>query len=364
MSGSAPRLTAATARDMVAPAARAPALPMDSALPPQPFPDDHIAKFLRLVGTGRLDEMVAMLAVAPALVHAVGPHPFWGGRPQALHVAIERGRQEVIDLLLARGAEVNGRNEHYDGWSPLMLSASRPTLASDLIRRGARVGLPEALLLANDPRLDELLAESGLPGPPPGGGSWLALARTPHAINRLLAHDVRPDSPDRWGLTAIDALSRLGERGASLLRHLESRGTRPTLVALARLGDLDALARAARRDAAAVTTDAILWSAADGSQTETVRWLLARGARPDARTVPPSRHTALHAAAWNGNLPLVMLLVESGADLNARDDEYDGTPLGWAETSIEVTGEPGCREVAAYLRGIGEAADPAARSDP
>jgi ankyrin repeat protein len=61
----------------------------------------------------------------------------------------------------------------------------------------------------------------------------------------------------------------------------------------------------------------------------------------------------LHAAAWNGNLLLVQRLVEAGADPRARDDEHDSTPLGWAETSIEISGKPGCEAVVEYLRSIG-----------
>jgi hypothetical protein len=122
-------------------------------------------------------------------------------------------------------------------------------------------------------------------------------------------------------------------------------------------------ARAAARDATQVIVDAVLWAAADGSQTEAARWLLARGARPNARTGPPSRHTALHAAGWHGNLPLVTLLVDSGAEVHARDDEHDSTPLGWAETSIEVTGNPGWEEVAEYLRAFGDGARPARSSE-
>ena len=60
-------------------------------------------------------------------------------------------------------------------------------------------------------------------------------------------------------------------------------------------------------------------------------------------------HTALHSAAWNGDLTMVTLLVKAGADRAARDEQYDGTPLGWAETSIEVTNNPACAEVVAYL---------------
>ena len=55
-----------------------------------------------------------MLEATPALVNAVGPHPFWGGRPQALHVAIERNRHEMVICCSRAGADVNGKNEGYD----------------------------------------------------------------------------------------------------------------------------------------------------------------------------------------------------------------------------------------------------------
>ncbi len=37
---------------------------------------------------------------------------------------------------------------------------------------------------------------------------------------------------------------------------------------------------------------------------------------------------------------MVQLLLGAGADPAARDDQYDGTPLGWAETSIVVSNIP------------------------
>ncbi len=313
-------------------------------------PESEVAHFFRAVADGKLDVIRAALDAAPELLHAVGPHPFWGGRPQALHVAIERKRREVIDLLLERGADVNGLNDGYESWSPLMLAASQPDVARDLIRRGARVSLPEALMLGDDARVDELLARDGIPPQSPAGASWLAFARTPHAIDALLAHGVRADVRDRWGATAIDALSRLDDRGAGLLRHLASRGTPPTPAALARIGDLYALAAVAADEPSGVAADHVLLAAVDGSQVAVVRWLLAHGARAGARAEPPSRHTALHAAAWNGNLAIAEMLVEAGADVAARDAEHDGTPLGWAETSMRITGKPGCAEVAEYLR--------------
>ena len=86
-----------------------------------------------------------------------------------------------------------------------------------------------------------------------------------------------------------------------------------------------------------------------GSQ-ELVEWLLARGGSPNARSTDESRHTALHAAAWKGDLRMARLLVEAGADRSIRDARHDGTPLDWAETAHQITNNPACAEVAAYLR--------------
>src|SRR5688572_28272976 len=64
------------------------------------LPEATVARFLERVGRGDREAVAAMLEATPSLVHAVGPHPFWGGRPQALHVAIETNRPEMVQLLL------------------------------------------------------------------------------------------------------------------------------------------------------------------------------------------------------------------------------------------------------------------------
>ncbi len=98
--------------------------------------------------------------------------------------------------------------------------------------------------------------------------------------------------------------------------------------------------------------EAVPPAAVDFGHLELVEWLLAHSGSLYARSANVSRHTALHSAAWNGDLRMVTLLVEAGADPSVRDEEHDDTALGWAETSIEVTNNPKCAEVAAYLRQV------------
>jgi ankyrin repeat protein len=313
--------------------------------------DEIVGAFFEHVGTGRIDDARAMLAAEPRLVNSVGPHPFWGGRPQALHVAVEGGRRDLFDLLLEHGADVNGSNDRYDHWSPLMIAINRDQkeLRDELLRRGARIGLIEALMMADDARVEELLGDGVLPDIAPNGGSFLAFARTPLAIDRLIALGARADLKDRWGSTPIDAMSRLGKRGQALVRHMIAHGVPAGPAEYARLGDLETLARLYEEDAAVARLDAVMMGAVDFEHHALVEWLLARGGNVNASAEAQSRHTALHSAAWNGDLRMAQLLVAAGADRNARDEQYDATPLGWAETSIEVSNNPKCAAVVAYL---------------
>ena len=315
------------------------------------LPENSAAIFLQLVGAGELDRVKLILERLPALVNVVGPHPFWGGRPQPLHLAIEGNRREIFDLLLDKGADVNGTNDGYDLWSPLMLclNRNRAEMQAELLRRGARIGLLEALMLGDDHAVDRMVGSGPLPAITPNGGSLLAFARTTFALDRLLALGAATDIADRWGSKPIDALSRLGDAGRPLVAHLIARGVPAAPKEYARLGDLTTLRALAAADPSIVTQDAVMMAAVDFGHGEIVDWLLAHGGPVNARADAQSRHTALHSAAWNGDLPMVKRLVAAGADVAALDAQYEGTPHGWAQTSATVTNNPRCAEVAAFL---------------
>jgi hypothetical protein len=62
-------------------------------------------------------------------------------------------------------------------------------------------------------------------------------ARTPFAIERLLALGAPADRRDHWGTSPIEALSGLGARAAPLVALLVARGVAAPLDVHARLGD-------------------------------------------------------------------------------------------------------------------------------
>ena len=79
------------------------------------------------------------------------------------------------------------------------------------------------------------------------------------------------------------------------------------------------------------------FTAVQSGDTERVRALLT--SEPAlVRAKDADGATALHFATEQGNREMVRLLLEHGADINARDDRFHATPTGWA---IE------------YLRGLG-----------
>lgn len=312
-----------------------------------------IADFLRAAGIGDLPGVRAVLADRPAMVNAVGPHPFWGGRVQALHVAIDTNRRDVFDVLLHHGANVNGDNREYSDWSPLMLAAykQRAGMRQALIQRGAKIGLFEALLLGDDARLERILRPGAvsLPKDRRGMDSLLHLARTPYAIDRLLELGESRHARDYWNETPVGAMCKLGTKARGLVRHLQKRGFQVRPEEFARLGDLESLAELHARDPSFVRHDEVLMKAIDSGSVELVGWLLERGASANARTTFGSQCMALHSAAWNGNLAIAKLLVAAGADLRGLDVEHRNTPAGYARVARRITNNPDCDAVAEYL---------------
>jgi len=80
-----------------------------------------------------------------------------------------------------------------------------------------------------------------------------------------------------------------------------------------------------------------LFSAVSSGNAERVRELLASNPAA-ARMKDDEGATALHLATLNGQREIAGLLLQNGADINARDSRFNATPAGWA---IEYLREKG-----------------------
>jgi ankyrin repeat protein len=81
---------------------------------------------------------------------------------------------------------------------------------------------------------------------------------------------------------------------------------------------------------------AIVDVAGSGSASGAVGLMLELGFSPNARN--SFGETSLHLAAGAGDPATVRLLLDAGAELDARDDNYQGTPLGYASVGSGVSG--------------------------
>jgi hypothetical protein len=70
-----------------------------------------------------------------------------------------------------------------------------------------------------------------------------------------------------------------------------------------------------------------------------------RDAFERALALPPWPASSLHIAAYRGFVDVVRRRVEAGADLSARDEQHDKTPLEWAQMG-------GHEQVVEYLRSV------------
>ncbi|MEP5728919.1 MAG: ankyrin repeat domain-containing protein [Sulfitobacter sp.] len=322
---------------------------------PQPSAQNNqVDGFLRHVSEGQHDAILAALALNPEFANATGNHPYWGGHPHPLHLAVEGNRHAILKLLLAHGSDPNGANTHYDHWSPLMLALfnARDDMVTTLRAQGAQMGLCEALLAGDDDLVRnhlEGLQDTNFPRP---SGSLVALARTPKAIHQLLRHGFTTHEVDRWGSNAMDALSRLGAKGQALVDTLAQNGIHLDAKDVARLGDLERLQQMLGSGQSNTIPDEVLMAAVDFGHIKMVRWLLENGANINARHAIGSKGTALHSAAWNGDLAMLKCLLEHGAPTDALDKEHKTTPLVWAQTARTVTNNEKCSDVAEFLSNL------------
>ncbi len=318
-------------------------------------------RLLEAVWRGDLAGAAEALKREPGIVSDPGPHPVWGGRPDALQLAAERGRVEIARLLLERGADVGGNVEGY-GWSPLQLAANggHRRVAELLLARGARLDIASAAMLGDAAAVARLLEEDPALAPAPAldEAPPLHYAANPGVARLLLDRGAAPESVDPRGATPLDSALGRGPRGRSVAALLIERGARPDPCHLAALGWTERLLRRVDADPAALAfrgrigvnevVGTPLHAGVHAGHGALARILIRRGADASARA--DMGQTPLHLCATAG---LARLLVEAGADPAAVDDEHGTTPLTWARVGLELHGDsPARRRLAEYLEQV------------
>ena len=269
-----------------------------------------------------------------------------------LHFAAESGDFAVIKLLVEHGAQtVAGEVDDHEldiiGWATcfpgieihpeivdyLLAHGARHTLHSavavgdvDAIRERAREN-PQAL----ERRLDKVNRHRR--------ALHLAVVKNqPQSLVALLELGADPNALDAGGLTPLDEAALAGRM--QMAEMLVDAGATLTLASAVALRRMDDVERLLRDDPDALKPGGrwgtLIVRAAAEAPGHLIETLIRLGASVDVFDDPVTSvdqtqgYTALHAAAWSGNLDVVEVLLKHGANPRLHESRYGGTAAGWA----------------------------------
>ncbi|MFL5637887.1 MAG: ankyrin repeat domain-containing protein [Gemmatimonadaceae bacterium] len=297
--------------DTAAPSAASPFPLPPSLIQPHPLFTEALAAF----DAGDIERLRKLLAENPDLVHArtnlEPPYHYFTGATLLHHVAGNPGRARLPDnvvaiaqLLLQSGSDVNALTLGKNGGTTMGLVITSKQ-ASDRNVSG--------------PLIDLLLQH----------GAKLDLADTTAVI---------PEWADQYPLDL--PLANYASRAAEKMIEL---GAVPDVCAWAALGRLDMLRDSFDRDGhlksfhrrgGRIKTEhdavglAMLFAYVN-KRLEAVDFLLEKDG--NWNMIGVNNGTALHRAAWEGDLSMIERLVQKGADIGNRDNPFVSTPLSWAQ---------------------------------
>ena len=275
-----------------------------------------------------------------------------GDNAYPLHFAVEKHRFPIIRLLVEHGADTIGEGDYHElgviGWATAWdYIQPNPEILTYLLAHGARHNIFSAVALGEVETIRELVART--PSDLERRMNGTRMRRMPlhlaviknqlAALTTLLDLGANTESIDEARFSALDLAALEGRH--DLAQVLLQRGAKvrlPAAVALNRTADVEILLR---RDPGTLEPGGrwgqLIVRASERAPGEVIETLIRNGASVNVRDDPKtsidstSGYTPLHAAAFNGNVSAINVLMKHGADVRAREEKYHGTPAGWAD---------------------------------
>jgi ankyrin repeat protein len=273
-----------------------------------------------------------------------------------LHCAARYGHKEVVELLIAKGADINAKDTQ--GWTPLYLAINqgRKEIAKLLASKSGDVSLHTAAYIGDLQTVEKLIdAGANVDANEKGATALLCAAKAGEiAVAKLLIANGADVNAGEWtplqeaATHSKEMVKLLLAKGADI-----NTGKWPALHSALDAGRFDIVelllakgADANIRDDKGHTPLHIAASYVARLYPKIVEILISNGADINARD--NNGKTALSYAVENGYTEIVELLIAKGADVNARDGEGQ-TPLSYAQEQsytviVELLRKHGAKE--------------------
>jgi len=249
------------------------------------------------------DEVVATL-----LAHGADPNAQDLSGTPLVHSCLQQDRDQLLSLLIERGASINRTNMYGNSLAIEALKREKPTLVKTLISRGANVNATDNYGI---PLLISILASTSL-----------SIADKADLVELLVNKGARCSATDNCAVTALDhavanVASKMGPVSDADLR----------IIGLLLGHGADANQRLSKQSG----HPNLLTYSLDRQDWALLRVALSGGAQPNIADA--KGRTPLLVAMQHGNLDIVALLIQKGADKNQAGQI---TPFEMASASRDL----------------------------
>jgi ankyrin repeat protein len=272
-----------------------------------------------------------------------------GDNTYAMHWAAAAGHLDVVRRLADAGGDVVGQGDDHQleviGWATGWDhgdDAMHRAIADFLVSRGARHHIISAisLNLADEVRRIVAADPAALRTPQSHNENfrlplhYAILRNRPEMVALLLELGADPLATDGTGYPAA-AYATAPNIDHAVMEVIRARGKMDLFTALA-LTEWKSAARLLSESPNAIApggaSAGVLHLMAKRGNLAAVKWLLEKGANPNARWSHwGAEVTPLHLASAHGHVDVVRQLLATGADPRIRDSMHDSDAIGWAE---------------------------------